>query len=90
MEYHRPKLQINRYKKDLPHIRFRKLAAEVDHETQIKLNYSVGSELALWLVRLLSFNRKYSIEMHQMFERDAVNTLIKDYLQIVSGEIFQQ
>lgn len=84
MEYIRPKLQISRYKKDLPHIR--KLAVEVDRETQMKLNFSLGYELALWLVRLMSFNPKYNIQTHRLFERDAVDTLIKDYLQIVSGK----
>lgn len=88
MEYIRPKLQINRYKKDRPHILFRKLASEVDRETQMKLNFSLGYDLALWLVRLMSFNPKYNIEKHRLFERDAVDALIKDYLQIVSGKLF--
>lgn len=89
MEYLRPKkLQINRYKKDLPHILFRKLAIEVDRETQMKLNFSLDYDLALWLVRLMSFNSKYNIEQHRLFEREAVDTLIKDYLQIVSGKFF--
>lgn len=86
MEYIRPKLQIIRYKKDLPNILFRKLASEVDRETQMKLNFSLGYDLALWLVRLMSFNPKYKIEKHRLFERDAVDALIKDYLQIVSGK----
>lgn len=86
MEYIRPKLQINRYEKDLPHVLFRKFAVEVDRETQMKLHFSLGYDLALWLVRLMSFNSKYNIEKHRLFERDAVDTLIKDYLRIVSGK----
>lgn len=87
MEYFRPKLQINRYKKELPHI-FRKLAVEVNRETQIKLNFSLDHDLVVWLVRLMTFNPKYNIETHRLFERDTVNILIKDFLQIVSGAIF--
>lgn len=88
MEYIRSKLQFNRYKKNLPNVLYRKLAAEVERETQIKLNFSLGYELALWLVRLMSFNPTYNIETHRLFERNAVDLLIRDYLQIVSGKNF--
>lgn len=81
----RSKLQINRYKTDLPHILFRKLALEIDRETQIKLNFLVGYDLALWIIRLMSFNPKYNIGAFRLFERDAVDVLIKDYLRLVSG-----
>lgn len=87
MAYIRPKLQINRYKKDSPHILFRKLAIEVDRETQMNLNFSLGYELALWLVRLMSFNPAHNVGIRRLFERDAVDALIKDYLRIVSGKI---
>lgn len=89
MDYIRPKLQINRYKKDSPHILFRRLAIEVDRETQMKLNFSLGYELALWLVRLMSFNPSYNVGTRRLFERDAVDALIIDYLQIVSGKIVE-
>lgn len=89
MEYIRSKLEITRYKTDLPHILFRKLAREIDHETQIKLNFLLGYDLALWLIRLMSFNPKYnSTGTYRLFERDAVDTLIKDYLRIVSGKLW--
>lgn len=86
MEYIRSKLQINRYKTELPHILFRKLAQEIDCETQIKLNFLLGYDLALWIIRLMSFNPKYSIGTYRLFERDAVDMLVNDYLQIVSGK----
>lgn len=89
MDYIRPKLQINRYKKDSPHILFRRLAIEVERETQMKLNFSLGYELALWLVRLMSFNPSYNVGTRRLFERDAVDALIIDYLQIVSGKIVE-
>lgn len=63
---------------------------EVDRETQLKLNFSHGYELTLWLVRLMSFHPKYNAESSRLFERDAVETLIKDYLQIVSGKFCWQ
>lgn len=87
MEFVRPKLQIDRYKKYSPHILFRKLAIEVDRETQMKLNFSLGYELALWLVRLMSFNPAHNVGARRLFERDAVDALIKDYLRIVAGTI---
>lgn len=85
MEYIRPKLQINRYRKYRPHILFRNIANEVDGETQKTLNISLDYELTLWLVRLMSLNSTYNIGKHRLFERDVVDTLINDYLQIVSG-----
>lgn len=85
MEYARPKLHINRYKKHPPHILFRKIAQEIDHETQTKLNFSFDYDLSLWLIRLMSLNPKYKISTIHLFDRTAVNALIKDYLQIVSG-----
>lgn len=85
MEYIRPKLQIDRYKKDAPHILFRKIAQEIVHETQIKLNFSFDYDLSLWLIRLMSLNPKYSRGSNRLFDRAAVDALIKDYLQIVSG-----
>lgn len=85
MEYVRSKLQINRHKNDTPHILFRKIAQEIAYETQIKLNISVDYELTLWLIRLLSLKPKYSNGSSRLFERAAVDALIKDYLQIVSG-----
>lgn len=85
MEYIRPKLQINRYKKDSPHILFRKIAQEIENETQTKLNFSLEYELSLWLIRLMSLHPKYSIGLNRLFERTAVDALINDYLKIVSG-----
>lgn len=85
MDYIRPKLQMNRYKKEPPHILFRKIAQEIDHETQTKLNFSFEYDLSLWLIRLMSLDPKYSIGSNRLFERSAVDALIKDYLEIVSG-----
>lgn len=84
MEYIRPKLQINRYKKQSSsNILFRQIAHEIDHETQAKLNFSLDYDLSLWLIQLLSLNPKYGYG--RLFNRSAVNILIEDYLQIVSG-----
>lgn len=85
MEYIRPKLQINRYKKKPPHILFQKIAQEINHETQAKLNFSLDYDLSLWLIQLLSLNPQYGIGYRRLFDQTAVNALIKDYLQIISG-----
>lgn len=87
MEYTKPKLQVNRSKKHPPHILFRKIAQQIDHETQTKLNFSFDYDLSLWLIRLMSLNPKYNISAIHSLDRTAVNTLIKDYLQMVSGNL---
>lgn len=87
MEYIRPKLQINRYKKEPPHILFRKIAHEIEYETIAKLNFSLDYDLSLWLIQLLSLNPEYGIGYRRLFDRAAVDALIKDYLQIVSGNL---
>lgn len=87
MEYIRPKLQINRYKKKPPHILFQKIAQEIDHETQEKLNFSLDYDLSLWLIRLMSLNPKYGIGFERLFSRAAIDALITDYTKIVSGNL---
>lgn len=88
MEYVRPKLQMFHYKKDPPHVLYRKLAHDANQETLLKMNFSLGCDLSLWIVRLMSLNSKYSFGAHRFFEGAAVGSLIKDYLQIVSGNKF--
>lgn len=86
MEYIRPNLQINRYKKQSPsNMLFRKIAHEIGHETQAKLHFSLDYNLSLWLIQLLSLNPKYRNVYGRLFNRSAVDKLIEDYLQIVSG-----
>lgn len=85
IEYIRPKLRINRYKSKPPHILFRKIAREIDHETQKKLNVSVDHDLSLWLIRLISLNPKYGIGSKRLFNRAVFSALIEDYLRMVSG-----
>lgn len=87
MDYIRPKLQMNRYKNRAPHILFQKIAQEIQYEMQTKLNFSLDAELSLWLIRLMSLNTKYCIGPNRLFDRVAVDALIKDYLQIVSGNL---
>lgn len=87
MDYIRPKLQMNRYKNRAPHILFQKIAQEIQYEMQTKLNFSLDVELSLWLIRLMSLNTKYCIGPNRLFDRVAVDALIKDYLQIVSGNL---
>lgn len=87
MDYIRPKLQMNRYKNRAPHILFQKIAQEIQYEMQTKLNFSLDAELSLWLIRLMSLNTKYCIGSNRLFDRVAVDALIKDYLQIVSGNL---
>lgn len=87
MDYIRPKLQINRYKNRPPHILFQKIAHEIQYELQTKLNFSLDYDLSLWLIRLMSLNTKYRIGCNPSFDRVAVDALIKDYLQIVSGNL---
>lgn len=87
MDYIRPKLQINRYKNRPPHILFQKIAHEIQCELQTKLNFALDYDLSLWLIRLMSLNTKYRIGCDLLFDRVAVDALIKDYLQIVSGNL---
>lgn len=87
MDYIRPKLQMNRYKNRVPHILFQKIAQEIQYEMKTKLNFSLDVELSLWLIRLMSLNTKYCIGPNRLFDRVAVDALIKDYLQIVSGNL---
>lgn len=85
MEYIRPKLQINRYKREPTHILFQKIAQEIDHETRTKLNFSLDYDLSLWLIRLMSLNPLYGIGFERTFNRTAIDALIKDYIKMVSG-----
>lgn len=87
MEYVRPKLQINRYKHEIPHFLFRMIAQEIDHVTQTKLNFSLDYDLELWLIRLLILNPKYDIGYKRLFDRTAVDAIIEDYVQIASGKL---
>lgn len=85
MDYVQPKVQINRYKKHQTHIIYHKIAQEIDYESQTNLNFSLDYDLSLWLIRLMSLNPKYGIGYMRLFNRSAVDALIKDYLQMVSG-----
>ncbi|XP_031633398.1 cilia- and flagella-associated protein 206 [Contarinia nasturtii] len=84
MEYVRPKLKINRYKHEMPHILFRLITQEIDHITQTKLNFSLDYDLSLWLIRLMILNPKYGIGYERPFDRTVTDALIEDYVQIVS------
>lgn len=87
MEYARPRLQMAKYKRNQPHILFRKIAQEIEHETQRKLNFTLEYDLLLMLIRLMSLNPKYSIDHMGLHDRCAVDALIEDFLQIVSGNL---
>lgn len=86
MEYVRPKLQLAKYKKKQLNILFRKIAQEIDHEMQTKLNFTFDYDLLLLLIRLMSLNSKYSIDMG-LHNRCAVDKLIEDFMKIVSGNL---
>lgn len=90
MEYIRPKLKINRYKKQPPNILFQNIAQEIDHATRAKLNFSLDYDLLLWLIRLISLNPVYGTAQNRFFDRAAVDALITDYLEIVSGNLVFQ
>lgn len=88
MEYVRLKLQSRRPKiefvNDLVH---RKIAQEIDSMTQTKLNLSLDFDLTLWLVRLMTLNPKYDICLDYSSNRTSIDALIKDYLEMVSGNL---
>lgn len=85
MDYIRPKLHISRLKREQTSILYRKIVEEIAHETQTKFNSSLDNNFSLWLIRLMSLNPKYGIAFERSFGRPAIDALIKDYIQIVSG-----
>lgn len=85
MDYSRPKLRINRWKREPISILFRKIVEEIAHETQTKLNYCLDYNFSVWLIRLLSLNPKYGIAFERLFGRPAIDKLIEEYIKIVSG-----
>lgn len=85
MDYVRPKLHMGQLKREPTSILFRKMVEEIAHETQTKFNFCLDHNFSLWLIRLMSFNPKYGIAFERSFGRSAIDALIKDYIEIVSG-----